>query len=82
MWRFMARLPVRALVLLILCYKAMLRPFLIGHCKFCPTCSDYALEALNTHGVRRGLGLTVSRICRCHPFSSGGIDPVPTRVRE
>ncbi len=72
---------VRALtglcVLLIRAYQFLLRPFLIGHCKFYPTCSDYGVEALAAHGPLRGSVLTVRRICRCHPFSAGGIDPVP-----
>ena len=46
-------------------------------CRFHPTCSNYAIEALNTHGVFKGVLLSVWRLCRCHPFSKGGIDLVP-----
>ncbi len=60
-------------------YQVLLRPFLIGQCKFYPTCSEYSVEALSTHGPWRGGLLSVGRICRCHPFSAGGIDPVPPR---
>lgn len=46
-------------------------------CRFAPSCSTYALEALETHGAMRGLWLTIRRLGRCHPFSPGGFDPVP-----
>ena len=72
-----SRFATAAAVFLIRCYQAMVRPFLIGTCKFHPSCSEYAVEALYTHGPRRGLILAVRRLTRCHPFSPGGIDPVP-----
>lgn len=50
-----------------------------GACRFEPTCSEYAYEAVEKHGVWRGLGLGLRRILRCHPFSKGGFDPVPPR---
>lgn len=68
------------LVFLIRCYQGMVRPLLVGSCKFCPTCSEFALEAIQTHGPWRGMGLAARRLLRCHPFSPGGIDPVPQRV--
>ena len=58
-------------------YQVLLRPLLIGSCKFCPSCSEYAIEALQRHGLLGGSILAVRRVCRCHPFSPGGIDPVP-----
>ncbi|QBI20002.1 membrane protein insertion efficiency factor YidD [Egibacter rhizosphaerae] len=48
-------------------------------CRFAPTCSDYAMEALATHGARRGSSLVARRLARCHPFHPGGIDHVPPR---
>ena len=66
-------------VFAIRCYQALIRPFLIGHCKFCPSCSEFAIEALHTHGLLRGGMLALRRLIRCHPFSVGGIDPVPSR---
>ena len=58
-------------------YQMMLRPLLIGSCKFHPTCSDYAIEALRLHGPWRGGLLAARRLVRCHPFTHGRIDPVP-----
>jgi putative membrane protein insertion efficiency factor len=69
-------------VFLIRCYQAALRPFLIGSCKFCPSCSEYAIEALQAHGPWRGAILAVRRVSRCHPFTPGGIDPVPAPPRQ
>ena len=72
---------VQVLIALIRCYQAMIRPHLIGTCKFCPTCSDYAIESLRTHGLFLGFSLSIRRLLRCHPFSPGGLDPVPSRFR-
>jgi len=71
------RLAVLPVVLLVRGYQLLVRPFLVGHCKFHPTCSEFALEALQEHGLLRGTGLAVRRVLRCHPFGPGGIDPVP-----
>ena len=79
--RSAGRFGVRMLIGLIRCYQAMVRPLLIGTCKFCPTCSEYAIEAFEQHGFWRGCGLAIRRICRCHPFAPGGIDPVPGTTR-
>jgi putative membrane protein insertion efficiency factor len=58
-------------------YKRWLSPLLPPACRFHPTCSVYALEALQKHGAFRGLRLTVWRLLRCQPFHPGGFDPVP-----
>lgn len=63
-------LPVRA-------YRLVLSPWLGMHCRYQPTCSAYALEALEKHGVGRGSWLAVRRILRCHPGGGSGYDPVP-----
>ncbi|HEY7785348.1 MAG TPA: membrane protein insertion efficiency factor YidD [Pyrinomonadaceae bacterium] len=57
-------------------YKLAISPLLPPSCRFVPTCSEYAMEALNRYGVLRGSSLAVRRILRCHPFSQGGYDPV------
>lgn len=69
-------LCIQPLVFGIRFYQAMIRPLLIGSCKFCPTCSEYAVEALQVHGPWRGSLMALRRIARCHPFTRGGIDPV------
>ena len=66
-----------AAVLCLLFYKASISPLFPTFCKFHPTCSMYAKEAIERHGVARGLSLTLRRLLRCRPFSPGGIDPVP-----
>jgi uncharacterized protein len=58
-------------------YKRFLSPLLPPACRFHPTCSVYALEALQKHGALRGVRLTLWRLLRCQPFHPGGIDPVP-----
>lgn len=67
-------------VVLIRFYQFSIRPLLLGSCKFCPTCSEYAIDALHVHGLRGGVILAAGRVLRCHPFSPGGIDPVPDPV--
>lgn len=63
-------------------YQGMVRPFLVGSCKFHPTCSEYAIEAIQTHGLLRGSRMAFWRVLRCHPFSPGRIDPVPPAAKS
>lgn len=67
----------RFLIFLITCYKTCLSPFMGNNCRFYPSCSCYAQEAIETHGVGRGSLLALRRIARCHPWHEGGVDPVP-----
>jgi len=67
------------LVLLVRVYQVTLSPWMGGQCRYEPTCSAFALEALREHGAWRGSLMAVRRILRCHPFVRGGYDPVPPR---
>jgi putative membrane protein insertion efficiency factor len=58
-------------------YKVFLSPFFGGACKYHPSCSNYAYEAIERHGARRGFVLALKRLSRCRPFTQGGYDPVP-----
>ena len=63
------------LIHLILLYRVTLGRFLGGQCRFMPTCSQYAIDAIDKHGPIKGAWRAVKRIARCHPFSNGGYDP-------
>lgn len=67
----------RMIILLIRFYQYTLAAVLGGQCRFYPTCSAYCIEAIETHGAGRGLGLGVRRVMKCHPWHSGGVDKVP-----
>jgi putative membrane protein insertion efficiency factor len=65
------------LIALIRVYQLFLSPLLGNHCRFYPSCSQYAREAIERHGVSRGVWLAIRRVLRCHPWHPGGVDPVP-----
>jgi len=67
----------RIALLLIRLYQATLSPYVPGGCRFTPSCSHFAHEAIQRHGLWVGLRLALSRLLRCHPLSRGGFDPVP-----
>jgi putative membrane protein insertion efficiency factor len=71
------RLPRLLLVLPIRGYQRFISPALPPSCRFTPSCSAYAVEAITRHGVLRGSWLAARRLVRCHPFHPGGVDPVP-----
>lgn len=69
-----ARFPLRLAIRL---YQWVVSPILGPSCRYLPTCSDYALEAVERHGALAGLWLALRRLLRCHPWAAGGYDPVP-----
>ena len=77
--RTLLRLPQLMLVALVRGYQKYISPGLPPSCRFYPSCSQYALEALQRHGALKGSLLAARRLTRCHPFNPGGDDPVPER---
>ena len=70
------------LLLLIRGYQLIISPLLGSNCRFMPTCSEYAMESLRSHGLIKGSYLTIKRIGKCHPWGSHGYDPIPTKKAE
>ena len=66
-------------IVLVRAYQLALSPFAGGACRFTPSCSEYAIEALTRHGLVHGMLLAIRRVGRCHPFGRAGFDPVPPR---
>ncbi|SFJ11505.1 membrane protein insertion efficiency factor YidD [Albimonas pacifica] len=77
--RLLGRLLARLLALPVHGYRLFVSPWLGRNCRFAPSCSEYALEALETHGPLRGTWLAARRLLRCHPWGGEGHDPVPPR---
>lgn len=71
----MKKLPIA----LIRFYQIFISPLCPGVCRYQPTCSQYMIEAIKTHGVIKGVWLGIKRICRCHPWGGSGFDPVPAK---
>jgi putative membrane protein insertion efficiency factor len=76
---FLLRLPQRALMTLVQAYRFLLKPWLGNACRFEPSCSAYALQALQRHGAVVGSTLAAGRLLRCHPWCDGGCDPAPEK---
>jgi putative membrane protein insertion efficiency factor len=76
-YRYLLRLAAMPFVAAIRFYQLAISPWLPPSCRYTPTCSQYAIEALLRHGLFRGLALTVARLSRCHPWGGSGHDPVP-----
>ena len=73
----MRKLLIAPLIVLIQAYRYLLSPLLGNHCRYTPSCSQYAVEAIESHGVIKGFWLALKRIGSCHPWHPGGYDPVP-----
>ena len=75
--------PLTLLLLgLIRLYQIILSPLLGQRCRFLPTCSSYAYDSIKTHGIGRGVWLSIKRIGKCHPWHQGGYDPVPNNQKK
>jgi uncharacterized protein len=72
--------PQRLLLAAITAYKGLLSPLFAGSCRYVPSCSEYARQAIVEHGAARGTWLAMRRLARCHPAGSHGFDPVPPRA--
>ena len=73
----LSSIPAEILIALLRGYKRVLSPLFLPSCRYTPTCSEYAMEAVDRHGAVRGSMLAIWRLLRCHPFVHGGYDPVP-----
>ena len=80
-WMTLIRLPALAARGVIRAYQLTLSPFIGNQCRFHPSCSNYALEAIEAYGAVKGSWLALRRLGRCHPFNAGGFDPVPGTSR-
>ena len=78
----LAGLPTAVGLGLIAAYKTLFSPLFTGSCRFVPSCSTYAREALLLHGALKGAWLTLRRLARCHPLCAGGLDQVPLPARR
>lgn len=74
----METVKLRCILLLIRMYRYLLSPFIGWHCRFHPSCSYYAIKAIQVHGLWKGTYLSLRRLLRCHPWHPGGIDHVPS----
>jgi putative membrane protein insertion efficiency factor len=72
----------RLLLLLLRGYKLGVSPFLGQNCRFYPSCSDYAAEAVREYGALKGAALAIRRLSKCHPWNAGGVDPVPAKSQK
>ena len=79
LWALLLGLPASAVRALIRIYQLTLSPFIGNQCRFHPSCSNYAMEAVEHHGALKGSWLALRRLGRCHPYHPGGFDPVPRR---
>ena len=80
--RFLWNLPRNILILLLMAYRKVVSPLYGQVCRFFPSCSAYALEAVTVHGAVKGSWLALRRLARCHPWNAGGVDHVPAGRRE
>ena len=78
----MKSISSKVIIYLIKAYRLILSPWLGNHCRFYPSCSAYAIEAVQQHGTIKGSWLAIKRLACCHPWHEGGVDPVPEGRRH
>lgn len=78
----MRKILTAPLIILIQAYRYLISPLLGSHCRYTPSCSQYSIEAIESHGVIKGLWLALKRVGSCHPWHEGGYDPVPGTGHE
>ena len=76
----LSKIVIFPFILLIRGYKFIISPILGSNCRFIPTCSEYAIDSLKSHGLLKGTFLTIKRIGKCHPWGGHGYDPIPTKM--
>lgn len=76
------KIAIAPFIFLVKVYQYLISPLLPASCRFQPTCSQYTIEALKTHGLWKGLGLAIRRIGRCNPWGGSGFDPVPPKSSQ
>jgi len=76
------KIVINIFVFFIKIYQWIISPIIKTNCRYLPTCSDYAVQALYEHGIRKGLFLSIKRILQCHPFGGSGFDPVPKKYNK
>jgi uncharacterized protein len=76
------RITTFPLILLIRIYQLIISPLLGSNCRFMPTCSEYAMKSLQSHGLIKGSFLIIKRVGKCHPWGGHGYDPIPTKMEK
>ena len=77
-----SKILIFPLILLIRGYQIIISPMLNSNCRFMPTCSQYAMESLQSYGLIKGTFLTIKRLGKCHPWGGHGYDPIPTKMEK
>ena len=76
------KIIILPLIIVIRSYRLIISPMIGSNCRFAPTCSEYAIGSLKSHGLIKGLFLTIKRIGKCHPWGGHGYDPIPNKINK
>ena len=80
--KILKKIIIYSFLLIIRIYQLLISPILKTNCRYLPTCSEYTIESLKQHGIKKGLYLSSKRILNCHPYGGHGYDPVPKKLRK